>query len=405
MRVKRGTLGYLANSGLGFDGHEYRYKTGEWRYIERLAPLFDDADIYAPVVDLASATPDLRARYVHVLDVPNATVRNTLLGSVRRNGARNWLKRHVVAYARLSGLSRNWDFAYVMVPSWLAVLFWIRSRLDGWRYAVHFRGDWVTSARYRFPDSPLLRWSLPIYLKVIAGIESRLVHSATICMAEGKVIVGRYPDMAGSTLNTLTLDLPLEYFHFRDDTCTQEQLHLISVGSLTRLKGVKTTVEAVSKLIKRGHEITFHVVGDGPELSKLRALCADLGLDERIIFHGYVSDRSMLLGLYQQCDILVTSSFSEGFPRVIYEAMSQSLPVIATSVGGIPITLDEGETALLVEPGNSTAIADAVNRIVNDQELRQTLIRKGHELAQQAVTSDPLDQAVELFRERVPILE
>lgn len=401
MPSKHWRLGFVANSRLGFDGSDYRYQTGEWHYIERLAALFDEVDICAIVIDLAQTDAEDRARYVHVLGLPNAVVHNLSVRSGHSALAPGWLGRQLGAYAKLRHLCKSWDFALIMAPGWPALMSWVRSHVDHWPYAVCFRGEWVEVAKHRFPRNRWLRWLLPLYLHLIQRIESRILYDAAIRMTEGFALADRYPTLANSILSTVTLELPLEQFRRRSDTCMQMPARLIYVGSLVRRKGVDVTMRALAQLVAQGFDLEFHIVGDGPEQARLEQLCTRLGLGERIKFHGYVPNSPAVLDLYYRSDVFVLHSYSEGFPRVIYEAMSQSLPVIAARVGGIPIILEDEETALLVEPGDEQSLARGIARILTDTPLRQRLIRQGYELAYQIISSDPVEQAVELFQQRL----
>jgi glycosyltransferase involved in cell wall biosynthesis len=81
-------------------------------------------------------------------------------------------------------------------------------------------------------------------------------------------------------------------------------------------------------------------------------------------------------------DLLVLPSLNEGLPRVILEAMATGLPVVATSVGGIPELVMDGRTGLLVRPGDERALADAVCRVLADPDLAEAWGRAGREVAE-----------------------
>lgn len=86
--------------------------------------------------------------------------------------------------------------------------------------------------------------------------------------------------------------------------------------------------------------------------------------------------------MYRDADIyVVASQLAEGFPRTIWESLASSTPVIATKVGSIPLFLEDGKHAVLVDPRNPGALAEAVERIAADQQLRRTIIREGFSLA------------------------
>ena len=89
-----------------------------------------------------------------------------------------------------------------------------------------------------------------------------------------------------------------------------------------------------------------------------------------------------LLAFYRAFDIFVIATKgNEGFPRTIWEAMSQSLPVISTRVGSIPNLLVEDETAIFIDQSSPAQLAQAILRLKDEEELRKKLIRNGYALA------------------------
>jgi glycosyltransferase involved in cell wall biosynthesis len=97
---------------------------------------------------------------------------------------------------------------------------------------------------------------------------------------------------------------------------------------------------------------------------------------------------------YREHDIFVLPSVGEGTPRVLVEARANSLPLVATRVGGIPLSVSDGRDGLLVPPGNADALAAAIDRLVADGVLRRRLIQTGLQSARR-MTIDRFVEAVE----------
>lgn len=104
---------------------------------------------------------------------------------------------------------------------------------------------------------------------------------------------------------------------------------------------------------------------------------------------------------YRDADIFVIATYWDSLPRSMQEAMAVGLPVIATPVGGIGYHLRDRETAMLVEPRDATAIADAVAALVDDAELRAAVARKGHEWARRNSIESDCETIVAELRRRV----
>ena len=108
---------------------------------------------------------------------------------------------------------------------------------------------------------------------------------------------------------------------------------------------------------------------------QLRARLAELDLLDRVELLGYVPIDGGLLELYRTSHAFLHVSWTEGFPQVLVEAFASGLPVVATAVGGVPAAA--GDAALLVAPDDAAASAEALERIVDDAQLRERLIAAG----------------------------
>jgi glycosyltransferase involved in cell wall biosynthesis len=160
------------------------------------------------------------------------------------------------------------------------------------------------------------------------------------------------------------------------------QIRLLSVSKLHPVKGLKYLIMALPIVIKQiSIPIKLVIIGSGKEERELKKLAECLGLCEKIKFKGYVPFGKELMEFYDNSDIFISSSISEGFPATIFEAMARGVPLICTDVGGILSIIKNGESGLLVEPRNSMQIANAILRLVKENPLRLKLIKNGFEIA------------------------
>lgn len=159
---------------------------------------------------------------------------------------------------------------------------------------------------------------------------------------------------------------------------TREQLGIdqaavvaLLVASLRPLKRIPDFITAVSGARQACPELVGLVAGDGPQ----RALVDQLaGSDHAVRVLGYRDDVPHLLAA---ADLLVLTSEYEALPMAIIEAMAAGLPVLATRVGGIPTVVSDGETGLLVAPGDVPALREGLVRLAADSELRRSLGAEG----------------------------
>jgi glycosyltransferase involved in cell wall biosynthesis len=131
------------------------------------------------------------------------------------------------------------------------------------------------------------------------------------------------------------------------------------VGRLSSEKAPDVFVRAAGAATR---EAEYHVVGSGPMLSDCRELAASLSVDQRFTWHGPVTDAGRWLKAF---DALVISSWTEGTPMVLLEAMAAGVPVVTTAVGGIPDVVSPDE-AILCEAGDVAALASGIDAILAD---------------------------------------
>jgi len=207
-----------------------------------------------------------------------------------------------------------------------------------------------------------------ITLKITAG---------TICVSNDLFnIAERY-----NARNTIVIPSPLDLSDFKETNLPKKCREIISVANLTPTKGMPYLIQAM-RYIKNG---TLLIVGDGSEREKLEALALNLGLNERVHFLGYISERSRFWGYLQQATVFVLPSLSEGFPRALLEAMACGLPVVATNVGGIPELVTDGVNGFLVPPRNEKALAEAIERVLNDMHFLTSASSINKEVVKQYV--------------------
>jgi glycosyltransferase involved in cell wall biosynthesis len=140
-----------------------------------------------------------------------------------------------------------------------------------------------------------------------------------------------------------------------------DDLAIVSVGRLYARKGLFTLIDSMPSVVKRYPNAKFIISGKGQsdEMNKLIAHAEKLGVKNNIIFTGYYPDKK-LPRLYQAADVFAFSTFYEHHPFAVLEALATGLPVVTTTVGGIPETIESGKNGLLVEPFNARAFGEKI---------------------------------------------
>lgn len=147
------------------------------------------------------------------------------------------------------------------------------------------------------------------------------------------------------------------------------------VGAISRLseeKGIAYLIKTVAILAERGNNVKAVVIGEGPQKGMLQKLIIENNLSDRVLLAGYKNNAFNYLPIF---DAFVLPSLTEGLPITILEAMQAGVPIIATNVGGVPDVLGKGSYGIIVEPGNSELLADAVSRVFSDADFAERMAR------------------------------
>jgi glycosyltransferase involved in cell wall biosynthesis len=166
-----------------------------------------------------------------------------------------------------------------------------------------------------------------------------------------------------------------------------------------RGKGHACLVAAATQICHQFPETVFLLIGDGPEQPKLERQVIESGLQKNFLFVGRRKDVPELLAC---CDLSVLPSEAEALPNSVLEAMAAGLPVVATSVGGIPEIIQDEENGLLVPPQNSHALAEAVIRLLEDSDLAKRLATAGQERMRTQFGFDRLLEALHQLYSEAP---
>nr|WP_253799404.1 glycosyltransferase family 4 protein [Rhodovulum sp. P5] len=145
------------------------------------------------------------------------------------------------------------------------------------------------------------------------------------------------------------------------------EIRLLFVGRLAPVKGLRVLLEALAELAPEIPGLRLVLVGDGPDRARLEEAAAPLG--DRVTFTGYLS-QDEVAGAMQGTDICVLPSFAEGVPVVLMEAFASAKPVIATQVAGVGELVAQGESGLIVPPGDRDSLIAAIRKLAADPDLR-----------------------------------
>ena len=171
--------------------------------------------------------------------------------------------------------------------------------------------------------------------------------------------------------------------------CAQpcEGRRLLFVGRLAAAKGLPILLRSLQMLKQRQPDIHLTVVGDGPDRQLLHQQAEELDLISNISFVGAQSPVAVRTYL-KKADVFVMSSFAEGVPVVLMEAMMTGLPVVATRIAGVGELVEEGKSGFLVSPSDPTALAERIQMLLADAALRGRMGKYGQQTVRQSFNID-----------------
>ncbi len=161
---------------------------------------------------------------------------------------------------------------------------------------------------------------------------------------------------------------------------------ILAVGRLIAKKGFADLICACGLIAERGKSFRCEIIGEGPLENELRGQIERLNLQNRVALsgakpQGEVRQRLAAANVFVLPSIIDPEGGMDNLPTVIMEAMATALPVVSTNIGGIPEMVIENETGFLLEPADASALADAIEKVIDDRLLAQRLGHAGYQRA------------------------
>jgi phosphatidyl-myo-inositol dimannoside synthase len=178
---------------------------------------------------------------------------------------------------------------------------------------------------------------------------------------------------------------------------------VLYVGRLTQSKGVDVLIEGFAKVKKEEPDVSLIIVGSGDSRyrSYLSGRAESLGVSGSVVFTGRIPDE-LLPHAYAACELTVLPSYMEGFGLSVLESMASARPSVATRVGGVPEVMVDGETGLLVPPGDAERLAEAMGTLLADPALANRMGEAGRDLAKRQFTVEKMAEGtMAVYRESI----
>jgi colanic acid/amylovoran biosynthesis glycosyltransferase len=279
---------------------------------------------------------------------------------------------------------------YVLPKAWA----WAREYGDRYDHVLAYWGNYAGTCAYLFHR--LSGRDIPYSLWLHAGtdlyrggpfLRQKLAHAdcvVTCCDFNRRFIHEHYPDLVPrleGRIHVTYHGLDLSTFPFQPEG--REPGRIIAVGRLAERKGFDYLLRAIADLQARRVPVTLELLGEGEHRRGLEEMARELGIADRVRFHGWVPFDQVRTAMSQATMLVHPSAgLGDGLPNVLREAMALGTPVIASNVAGIPEALDEGRCGLLVPPRDVAALGAAIERMLHDAVLRREFAAKARKLTE-----------------------
>ena len=232
-----------------------------------------------------------------------------------------------------------------------------------------------------------------------------LDHSNALLIG-GQSFIDEVTERLGTSRDRFTIvpgAVDTERFRPKDEARVGEgetPIRFLYHGRVDRRKGALDFLDALAILRDRGVPFRGVVSGIGPDVDACRERAAALRLDAEVEFTGY-ADYEAVPAIYRRADVFVSPTYMEGFSNTILEAMASGLPNVSCRAVGVVDCLRHDENALLTEPGDVPAQADALERIARDAALRRRIARAGLEECRRVYSWSTVGRQIMQVYERV----
>lgn len=369
------------------------------------------------------------ARFVDEVDLVVPERRHPFDGEAYRLRAENVVLRPLPFYDRLpafyralpGALAQLWralpdcDLVNLRIPTPLGVYAYALAKILRRPLFLIVVGDLAGVSESVRVDS-LKRVAYKVYLTAEEWLQARMVAGAP-SFVNGQALYAKYNRPGRRVLLTTTSTISDQDIVDRPDTglgtapaATRQRdadfapdggnsggdgfpIRLLTVSRVDPRKGLRHLPPALADLMRRGHDVRLTIVGPPvgkmgeEERDRVLASASELGIADRIDFSG-PRTLPQVLSIAREHDLFVLPTLpGEGVPRVLLEAMASGLPIVVSDVAGVPTLVQHEVNGLLVPPADPPAIADAVERLIRDGDLRRRLIATGNRAAR-AHTAD-----------------
>ena len=366
------------------------------RYVDSLAPYFDEISLCVPVLDSPrGGGTAIRSTNVTLAPLPNF------------EGPVHFYPKLLQVLPRLSSWVREIDVLHCRVPSPAAMFAFVLARWAGRPAWILIVGD-LAALLPTMPYRGLKRW---LWLGYTAFEEFNVqwMSDRSLAIANGGALAAKHTRPGHIVEETTTTTIDASDIATRPDSCTGPEIRILTVSRIDPRKGLRVLPEVIASLRATGLNVSIDIIGPAvgqpgeQERAAIAQTSESLGVAQQVRMPGAVP-LDQLLPLYRGYDLFVLPTLpGEGIPRVLLESMTAGVPIVTTRVAGIPSLIQHEVNGLLVETPDVSSVSAAVSRIATDGPLRRRLIANGYETARRFTLEAQAARMLSLVSSRLPV--
>lgn len=246
---------------------------------------------------------------------------------------------------------------------------------------AHLMGDAGASLANdeRIPTRPLRR----LVGRAVRRKYRKFVNRCDMVCGASKAVADLYAHPGRKTMGIADSCLTERFFLPPRPRMEGTPANILIVARINFAKNIEQVIRAVHELRRRNVDCVITIVGDGPDLDRLRRLTRDLGIEAAARFMGRVDARDDLIELYRDAHIAALTSLTEGLPSSVLESLAASLPVVGSDIPCMHELIEEGVNGYIVKIGDVGACADRLGRLIGNETLRGQMARAAGERGQE----------------------
>lgn len=344
------------------------------RYIDTLSQNYESLILAVPVKytddDHVINDYQLQSKNIIIQEVPHYS---SYLSAMKKSRI---IKKAIKKY------SEEWDTTiYIRHPNPFTKFVYKLAKRNNLEVVLHLVGDTKGVISQGSKYSGIIKRIALKYVDVQDKFISEIIK-VTPTLANGSGLRRLYSSDSGNVKEIRTSSFYEKEIEKSPKKLNKNNINLLYVGYLRHEKGLIYLLDAIDMMSYK-QNIKLTIVGDGELKQELINIVEEKKLEEQVEFKGHMALGEELFSIYKENDIFILPSISEGTPRVLIEAMCNALPIIATNTGGIPYTIEDGINGLLVPIKSPHEIAEAIDRIIFDNDLREQIIMNGINFAKE----------------------